>query len=886
MIFDYYFMEILKIDKRQWITLLLVIASLFYFMQASFALDCSEAQQQCNVQKAWWAERIALQTQNGWSVESDPTDCSLHTIDGEPPDSRQRATGYPFIWCSMGPLRCSLPEIKVGTKPNGDDECACPPQYPNSQRGLNDADIKEKHLVGISDTHEAPPPPAPGVMDSTPAPRACLAEANDSCAEGYKKNPDYVAAQAAGTDGSEFINPSTQGYCVLDAPACPEGTFETQQNDGDPLIHSDCSSGRCCGTCQRGYTANVNGSCDMTCPDGSFWEHALDIFIGVGPQFSDYPAECRGMNGVDQPPDCENGQTIGYFYADTGNPFGKMECYCPSGMLVGGNKKMVNGASIPQDGTNPLSYGTTTQNYQNYDQIRIPARTVKEFKCLNVIDPETGKPVIPDNMPPEFKQAADDGMMADPQVVGEEGKGGEGQTSPPASGKSCMPILVGGITIDTCMADSPDRQHCFNDSSGQQHCITLPSTSFPCDRTLPLEDPNSCGYGNNPDPLPPESLPDYMAHPSQESPSDNYPETPDYYACNSVGSSIGGVSISGELICTRTSDGKTSQQYCADQIDSTTGETKTVCYSGKAIEQRANTACSGNGTAYLVGGRWQCANSPPPLDNYSNPEQGCPPGTIQTSICNDWQCLPPNYRLPTNLDCKQPISTSSTGGTGGTGTNSNGSTGSNSGTSTTTTTTTTTSVDGKSTTITNTTNIDTKGLQQDSTGKQTNQILSGISAKQNAIADNTAKSAASNSQTASNTAKIAGDTSKMATSLSNIDGKLGGTGRGFSNSTMPDSGDGKLYKTAYPDGFGGVWTKRKAEIMATPIMKSLLPSIDFLPSGGTCPAFIFPKMAVGETTYFEDISFPPESLCWIWTVFKTIIIISAILYARKIIMGV
>ena len=388
----------------------------------------------------------------------------------------------------------------------------------------------------------------------------------------------------------------------------------------------------------------------------------------------------------------------------------------------------------------------------------------------------------------------------------------------------------------------------YSDGSSQDRSNFIPEQAALC--VVPSSSPS--------DPSSPEDSDGIPDSTSPESPEDmTFPDIPPYMTCKDT---ITGVT--GGMVC-KSSDGSSPdvQMYCADtqKYEDDPSSIQTVCYSGDAIAKAANTACQDGKTAYLVSGRWQCSSTPPPIESMSNPEQGCPAGTVQTSICDDWQCLPPSYRLPASLDCKAPVGTgtSSTGSNTGTGS-------SNSGTSTTTAT--TTSADGKTTTITNTTNIDTKGLQQDSTGKQTNQLLSSISGKQNAIADNTAKSAASDAQIATNTNKIAGDASKMSTSLSNIDGKLGGTGKTFSDKGMPDLGNDKLYKTEYKDGFGGVWEKRKTEIMATPIMKSLLPSVGFLPSGGSCPAFIFPKMTMGQTVYFEDISFPPESLCWIWDV--------------------
>ncbi len=870
-------------DKRQ----ILAFSLLLFSSTQIFAATCDELLQHCNGILKYYADIIAAQKAQGIPPERQWTmpdiQCTLVTPPGEPPTSRAKyIEDDPIGWCSGEPLRCTYPQIKVGTEENGDDKCACPPNAPLSGQ-LNSSqcemDLRDKHHIeGLCGG------PPPGMAQGNMV-EICVSDNNGrgGCLEGYKKHPEATA-------------PGIGDFCIPDAPSCAAGTFETSQQSSDRTMSVDCSSGRCCGKCSRGFTQNVNGSCDMTCPDGDWWDKAMSFVIGVS--YNNYPLECRGVNGSSQPPDCENGQVFGSFYADTGNPYGAAQCYCPSGMLVGGAATAVDTASFPREGgirgtPDPTASGSTNANYTAYDKVRVPSRKVKEYRCLNVIDPETGKPVIPDNMPPEWKQAAEDGMMPDPQVVGDSGGSGSSSSS---SGRNCFPMIVGGRTMITCMdvTENASGKDCRIMNNGEEVCITLPKVgATPCDSSLPANDPKSCGF-YNPDPVPPESPSDHATNPSEEVPEDmTYPEKPKYYACRSAGSSIGGVSNDGKLVCTD-SDGKTSQQYCADQYDETTGKSKTVCYSGREIEKAANTACQDGKTAYLVGGRWQCSSTPPPIDSMTNPEQGCPAGTVQTSICNDWQCLPPNYRLPTNLDCKAPVSTAGTG-TGSTGSN----TGSGSNSGTTTTTTTTTSADGKTTTITNTTNIDTKGLQQDSTGKQTNQLLSSISGKQNAIADNTAKSAASDAQTASNTNKIANDTSKMAGSLSgidskmsgldsklgNIDSKLGGTGRSYSNSTMPGSGDGKLYKTAYPDGLSGVWNKRKAEIMETPIMKALLPSVDFIPKTGKCPTYFIDQLKVGDFVLVEKTDIFKD-FCWVFDVLRALVIMGAIFYARKIIMGV
>jgi hypothetical protein len=175
---------------------------------------------------------------------------------------------------------------------------------------------------------------------------------------------------------------------------------------------------------------------------------------------------------------------------------------------------------------------------------------------------------------------------------------------------------------------SQDRSNFIPDQAAL--CVVPPSSS--------PSDPASPDDGS-------ESIPDSHA---PESPEDmTFPDFPPYMTCNDV---VTGVT--GAMVCKPSDGSPPKNAYCADtqKYADDPSSIETVCYSGNAIAQAANTGCSGEGNAYLVGGRWQCSSTPPPIDSMSNPEQGCPAGTVQTSICSDWQCLPPSYRLPASLD--------------------------------------------------------------------------------------------------------------------------------------------------------------------------------------------------------------------------------------------
>ncbi|MEL4178337.1 hypothetical protein [Roseateles sp. PN1] len=90
----------------------------------------------------------------------------------------------------------------------------------------------------------------------------------------------------------------------------------------------------------------------------------------------------------------------------------------------------------------------------------------------------------------------------------------------------------------------------------------------------------------------------------------------------------------------------------------------------------------------------------------------------------------------------------------------------------------------------------------------------------------------------------------------------------------------KLYKQKYPDGVQGVWDKEMGAIKSTPIfsfLNSLNPNI----GGAACPRWTFPTGRVLGIDVGGDLSVP----CSVWFALKAIMIVSALLLARRLVFG-
>lgn len=92
----------------------------------------------------------------------------------------------------------------------------------------------------------------------------------------------------------------------------------------------------------------------------------------------------------------------------------------------------------------------------------------------------------------------------------------------------------------------------------------------------------------------------------------------------------------------------------------------------------------------------------------------------------------------------------------------------------------------------------------------------------------------------------------------------------------------KLYERKYPDGMVGIWNQKKVAMQGTSLM-AFLTSV--MPTGmntGTCPAW---TLDVNFGGVLNMGSYPVEVPCWLWGVVKAALIVSALLYARRLIFG-
>lgn len=92
----------------------------------------------------------------------------------------------------------------------------------------------------------------------------------------------------------------------------------------------------------------------------------------------------------------------------------------------------------------------------------------------------------------------------------------------------------------------------------------------------------------------------------------------------------------------------------------------------------------------------------------------------------------------------------------------------------------------------------------------------------------------------------------------------------------------KLYTPKYPNGLVGAWNDNKAALTSSPIA-NLLPSLMPVVTGnGTCPSFHI-NLSFATWANFGDSDFSPP--CYLWTIARAIILVSALLLARALIFG-
>lgn len=92
----------------------------------------------------------------------------------------------------------------------------------------------------------------------------------------------------------------------------------------------------------------------------------------------------------------------------------------------------------------------------------------------------------------------------------------------------------------------------------------------------------------------------------------------------------------------------------------------------------------------------------------------------------------------------------------------------------------------------------------------------------------------------------------------------------------------ELYKKKYPEGISGVLNSKIAELKATPLFN--LPSLlmPSLPNSGSCPSWQIDLRLAGWADMGSHIV---EAPCMVWDFGKVVILISALLLARRLIFG-
>jgi hypothetical protein len=124
----------------------------------------------------------------------------------------------------------------------------------------------------------------------------------------------------------------------------------------------------------------------------------------------------------------------------------------------------------------------------------------------------------------------------------------------------------------------------------------------------------------------------------------------------------------------------------------------------------------------------------------------------------------------------------------------------------------------------------------------------------------------------------------VTTTTNNTTNEVTTTETPVENVTLPDNPDfdgvPSLYTRVYPDGMVGVWDSNVAALKQTPIftfLSSLNPNI----GDGGCPVWSFSPGSVLHIPVSGDLSVP----CYVWTALRLVMIISALLMARRLIFG-
>lgn len=93
----------------------------------------------------------------------------------------------------------------------------------------------------------------------------------------------------------------------------------------------------------------------------------------------------------------------------------------------------------------------------------------------------------------------------------------------------------------------------------------------------------------------------------------------------------------------------------------------------------------------------------------------------------------------------------------------------------------------------------------------------------------------------------------------------------------------ELYKQKYPDGLKGVITGAVTQLKATPLFGLVVQLIPTnLPNAGQCPSW---SLSMNFGRHMNEGTHVVQPPCWVWDVVKAIMIVSALLLARRLIFG-
>jgi hypothetical protein len=90
-----------------------------------------------------------------------------------------------------------------------------------------------------------------------------------------------------------------------------------------------------------------------------------------------------------------------------------------------------------------------------------------------------------------------------------------------------------------------------------------------------------------------------------------------------------------------------------------------------------------------------------------------------------------------------------------------------------------------------------------------------------------------------------------------------------------------LYEPKYPDGLEGVWDKRWPQVKGSGLAQlagNLMPGFN----GGSCPNWQI-DVSLNQLWDFGTHDLAPP--CWIWDALRALVLVSAVILARKIIFG-